>query len=84
MKHMIWEKFTDIDPCSRGSYNKDHFTNHSYTVRRTKVPNGWLVHTSGYNGTPALSFVPDPNHLWLEEAPNFKNPENNFFDEGLI
>jgi hypothetical protein len=32
-------------------------------IDRAKVPGGWLVRTSTFEG-PAMTFVPDPTHAW--------------------
>jgi hypothetical protein len=36
-----------------------------HSVRRTKVPGGWLVFIHGINGDAGgLAFYPDPTHAW--------------------
>lgn len=32
-------------------------------IDRAKVPGGWLVRTSTFEG-PAMTFLPDPTHAW--------------------
>lgn len=66
MKSIKWEKIeSDLTGC----------------MYRTKTPTGWLIyeqhdvlHTrgddalqSGYEWRSAMTFVPDPEHLWLKE-----------------
>ncbi len=38
-------------------------TDYSCPVYRAKVPGGWLVSISGYEGE-GLTFYPDPSHEW--------------------
>lgn len=34
------------------------------TLYRIKVPGGWLVRIQGHSGSEAITFYPDPQHLW--------------------
>jgi hypothetical protein len=45
---------------------------HMYPERisRARVPGGWLVYTWELaNNSPALTFVPDPDHRWNGSSP---------------
>lgn len=36
-----------------------------YTVRRARVPGGWLVTVASYSdGETSVTFYPDPDHEW--------------------
>ncbi len=34
---------------------------------RAKVPGGWLVESRSTSAYGGLTFMPDPEHLWLQE-----------------
>lgn len=56
--------------------NNLEFKDIGYDLERAEVPEGWLVREVMFNGcyrektqikTIALTFIPDPNHLWLKD-----------------
>jgi hypothetical protein len=51
-------KWDDAYPKGKGIWSKE-----VPSVRRTKIPGGWLVycHQGGKSG---LTYYPDPNHEW--------------------
>ena len=39
-------------------------------ISRAKIRGGWLVYIwEPANGAPALTFIPDPEHLWDGSSP---------------
>jgi hypothetical protein len=40
------------------------FTKMAVSIRRARVPGGWLIFTAGQSGMSGVSFYPDPQHAW--------------------
>jgi len=54
---LVWEKIESVDDTP---WNRPHIV----SVRRAKVPGGWLVSAENNAGGGGLTFVPDPDHKW--------------------